>query len=64
MTTKARESGSRAKPRPTYVAKQLNFISAPTVAEPIAKLPIDHFDGLDQFDDLPRDGRCVGDLWF
>lgn len=31
---------------------------------PIAHLPIDHFDGLDAFDDLPRDGRCVGDLWF
>ena len=31
---------------------------------PIAKVPIDHFDGLDTFDDLPRDGRCVGDYWF
>lgn len=31
---------------------------------PIAKLPIDHFDGLDKFEDLPRDGRCVADLWF
>jgi hypothetical protein len=31
---------------------------------PIAKIPIDHFDGLDSFDDLPRDGRCVGDYWF
>jgi hypothetical protein len=31
---------------------------------PIAALPIDHFDGLDRFDDLPRDGRCVADLWF
>ena len=31
---------------------------------PIAHLPIDHFDGLDSFDDLPRDGRCVGDMWF
>ena len=31
---------------------------------PIAQLPIDHFDGLDRFDDLPRDGRCVADLWF
>ncbi len=31
---------------------------------PIAHLPIDHFDGLDTFDDLPRDGRCVVDLWF
>lgn len=27
-------------------------------------LPIDPFDGLDRFDDLPRDGRCVRDLWF
>jgi hypothetical protein len=31
---------------------------------PVAHLPIDHFDGLDTFDDLPRDGRCVGDHWF
>ena len=31
---------------------------------PIAHLPIDHFDGLDRFEDLPRDGRCVADLWF
>jgi GNAT superfamily N-acetyltransferase len=31
---------------------------------PVARLPIDHFDGLDTFDDLPRDGRCVGDHWF
>ncbi len=32
--------------------------------EAVAHLPIDHFDGLDTFDDLPRDGRCVRDLWF
>ena len=32
--------------------------------EAVAELPIDHFDGLDTFDDLPSDGRCVGDLWF
>ena len=31
---------------------------------PIAGLPIDHFDGLDSFDDLPRDERCVSDMWF
>jgi hypothetical protein len=31
---------------------------------PIADIPIDHFDGLDTFDDLPRDGRCIKDLWF
>jgi hypothetical protein len=30
----------------------------------IAAIPIDHFDGLDTFDDLPRDGRCVADMWF
>ena len=30
----------------------------------VAHLPIDHFDGLDTFDDLPRDGRCVADMWF
>ena len=35
-----------------------------TEPEPIAYLPIDHFDGLDQWQDLPRDGRCIRDLWF
>lgn len=30
----------------------------------IAHLPIDHFDGLDKFEDLPRNGRRVQDLWF
>ncbi|GGB46767.1 aldehyde-activating protein [Roseibium aquae] len=30
----------------------------------VAHLPIDHFDGLDTFDDLPSDGRCVKDMWF
>lgn len=30
----------------------------------VAPLLIDHFDGLEKFDDLPRDGRCVKDLWF
>ena len=32
--------------------------------EVVAQVPIDHFDGLDTFDDLPRDGRCVKDYWF
>ena len=30
----------------------------------IADIPIDHFDGFDKFEDLPRDGKCVKDLWF
>ena len=30
----------------------------------VSALPIDHFDGLDTFEDLPRDARCVKDLWF
>lgn len=36
------------------------------LAEPgaVAAIPIDHFDGLDKFEDLPRDGRCVADYWF
>ena len=35
------------------------------LAEPeaVAHIPIDHFDGLATFDDLPRDGKCVKDLW-
>ena len=36
------------------------------LAEPeaVADIPIDHFDGLNTFDDLPRDGKCVRDYWF
>lgn len=35
------------------------------LAEPeaVAHMPIDHFDGLDTFSDLPRDGRSVGHIW-
>jgi hypothetical protein len=32
--------------------------------EAVGHLPIRRFDGLDAFDDLPNDGRCVRDLWF
>ena len=32
--------------------------------EAVAKIPVDHFDGLNTFEDLPRDGRCVADYWF
>lgn len=36
------------------------------LAEPdaVARIPIDHFEGLVNFEDLPRDGRCVSDYWF
>lgn len=30
----------------------------------VAHLPIDHFDGLATWEDLPHDGRCIRDLWF
>ncbi len=32
--------------------------------EAVGDLAIDHFDGLETFDDLPSDGRCVRDIWF
>lgn len=31
---------------------------------PIEGVPIRHFDGLDTWQDLPADGKCVRDLWF
>jgi len=36
------------------------------LAEPdaVATIPIDRFDGLNTWTDLPRDGRCVTDYWF
>jgi hypothetical protein len=36
------------------------------LAEPgeVAAIPIDRFDGLVSFEDLPRDGRCVADYWW
>ncbi len=36
------------------------------LAEPdaVADIPIDHFDGLVSFEELPRDGKCVRDYWF
>lgn len=36
------------------------------LAEPevVATVPVEHFDGFDTFQPLPRDGRCVRDYWF
>ena len=38
----------------------------PRLAEPatVAGIIMEHFDGLDSFDDLGQDGRCVKDMWF
>jgi len=30
----------------------------------VGRIPIDHFDGLEKFKGLPRDGKCVADDWF
>jgi len=37
-----------------------------TLATPgaVADLPVDRFDGLDTFAELPRNGRRVSDDWF
>ena len=36
------------------------------LAEPeeVAHVPLQRFEGLHTFEDLPRDGRTVGDVWF
>ena len=43
------------------VAVNLRMISN---VDLIQNLPIDHFEGKDSFEDLPRDGRTIKDLWF
>lgn len=32
--------------------------------EAVAALRIDHFDGMDSFEDMPSDGKLVRDLWW
>lgn len=31
---------------------------------PIENVPIHHFDGLERWESLPDDGKCVRDMWF
>ncbi len=31
---------------------------------PIESVPIRHFDGLEKWETLPEDGRCIKDMWF
>ena len=35
-----------------------------TEPAPIAEVLIDHFDGLDKWEDLPSDGKRIKDMWF
>jgi hypothetical protein len=30
----------------------------------VGAITMDHFDGLNSFEDLPRDGRRIADMWF
>ena len=53
-----------AKPDPdgrTRIAVNLRLADDPGA---IAAIPVRHFDGLDSWQDLPDDGRCIRDLWF
>lgn len=52
--------------RPNEAGRRRIAVNLRLTTEPglIAELPIDHFDGLDSWEDLPRDGRCIRDLWF
>jgi hypothetical protein len=43
------------------IAVNLRLVADPKV---VTQVPIDHFDGLERFEDLPRDGKCVADYWF
>jgi len=54
---RAREPNKEGKRR---IAVNLRLAEPETVAH----IPIVHFDGLESFDDLPRDGKCVKDYWF
>jgi hypothetical protein len=43
------------------IAVNLRLVNDP---DQVGSLLIDHFDGFGNFEDLPRDGRCVRDMWF
>jgi hypothetical protein len=53
--------GLRPEDGRVRMAVNLRLADQPEAAMDIA---IDHFDGLTAFDDLPRDGRTVKDMWF
>ena len=49
------------KDRRTRIAVNLRLADNP---DEVARIPIQHFDGLENWRDLPDDGKCVADLWF
>lgn len=51
---------SRARGGRTRIAVNLRLSDADVVAD----VPLQQFDGLHTFEDLPRDGRTVRDVWF
>lgn len=60
-----REFGADAKQsRHRYVLGRQCSARAARGGRAVADIPLDHFDGLDTFEDLPSDGRCVRDMWF
>jgi hypothetical protein len=56
--------GYRARKTGQYGKRRIAVNVRLSGPESVAKLPIDHFEGLNSFADLPRDGRCVADYWF
>jgi hypothetical protein len=52
--------------RPDADGRMRSAVNVRLAEDPDAVMsyPIDRFDGLDTFDDLPRDHRTVRDMWF
>ena len=46
-----------------YEGEGIN-VSGPTQTYVRGESIGDRFDGLESFEDLPRDGRCVADYWY
>lgn len=43
------------------IAVNLRLATEPAL---VANVPLRHFDGLDKWEDLPLDGKCVNDVWY
>jgi len=51
------------KPRPDG-RRRMGVNVRMAAPETVARIPIDHFDGFETWNDLGRDGRCVSHMWF